>query len=53
MVSGALVDDPARRLEAVDAREVDVHQDELRPAVERRGDRCLAGRGLRDHLEAG
>ena len=37
----------------VDARQVDVHEDELGLALERRRDRLLAGRRLGDDLEAG
>ena len=45
--------DPARRLDAVDAGQVDVHEHEAR--VERVGhlDRFLAALGLADHREPG
>ena len=43
---------PPGGLEAVDAREVDVHQDEVRGQLHSRLERALAGVGLPDDLEA-
>ena len=50
---GAGTGDPARRLDPVDARQMDVHEDEIRLEGLDHLDCRLAGLGLADHLEAG
>jgi hypothetical protein len=45
--------DPARRLDAVDARHLEVHEHDVRLAVEGQVDRLLAVGGHADHLDVG